>query len=443
MSDTSATIRNLLTENRRYPVPEAFAAQANLDATWWAHAAADPVAFWAEQAKRLDWAEPWHTTHSWQPAVPDSEGVLSIPHAEWFAGGKLNVAVNCVDRHVAAGKGDKVAFYFEGEPGDRRTITYAELEREVAKAANALTALGIVQGDRVVLYLPVIPETIIVTLAIARLGAIELRVLWRTKRELFAQIQIANALFLFLAGKFIGDDPIAGTYQPSTVLFVAGFLSLAVIQVGLIQLPLTLATDRDDGTLLRVRGIPNGVTTYLIGRSVVVLVLALGNVVLMMLVAVVGLGAPLPDSLADWLTLSWVLALSIIAVAVLGACVGSLIPNARSGVGWVMIPTMVLMIISGALLPLGVMPGPVQWIAAVFPVKWMAQGIRSALYDDNLQFAEMGGTWQHGETALVLVAWIVGGSLVAPALLRRTTRRETGSRLESRREAASKRVGYE
>ena len=171
-SGTSATIRSLLTENRRYPASEAFAAQANLDATWWAHAAADPVAFWAEQAKRLDWAEPWHTTHSWQPAVPDSDEVLSIPRAEWFAGGKLNVAVNCVDRHVAAGKGDKVAFYFEGEPGDRRTITYAELEREVAKAANALTDLGIVQGDRVVLYLPVIPETIIITLAIARLGAI-------------------------------------------------------------------------------------------------------------------------------------------------------------------------------------------------------------------------------------------------------------------------------
>ncbi|WP_233191265.1 MULTISPECIES: acetate--CoA ligase [unclassified Cryobacterium] len=168
----SATIRNLLTETRRYPAPAAFAAQANVDATWWDRAAADPIAFWAEQANRLDWAEPWHTDHTWQPARADADGVLSIPRAEWFAGGKLNVAVNCVDRHVAAGKGDKVAFYFEGEPGDRRTITYAELERAVNRAANTLTDLGIVPGDRVVLYLPVILETIIITLAIARLGAV-------------------------------------------------------------------------------------------------------------------------------------------------------------------------------------------------------------------------------------------------------------------------------
>ncbi|MCY7290145.1 MAG: AMP-binding protein, partial [Cryobacterium sp.] len=168
----SATIRNLLTETRRYPAPAAFAAQANVDATWWDRAAADPIAFWGEQANRLDWAEPWHTDHTWEPAETDADGVLSVPRAEWFAGGTLNVAVNCVDRHVAAGKGDKVAFHFEGEPGDRRTITYAELEREVNRAANALTTLGIVPGDRVVVYLPVIPETIIITLAIARLGAV-------------------------------------------------------------------------------------------------------------------------------------------------------------------------------------------------------------------------------------------------------------------------------
>ncbi|QYF73002.1 acetate--CoA ligase [Cryobacterium sp. PAMC25264] len=171
-TDTSATIRNLSTEHRRYPAPATFAAQANVDASWYDKAAADPVAFWTEQANRLDWAEPWHTDHSWQPTTPDAEGVLSVPRAEWFAGGTLNVAVNCVDRHVAAGRGDKVAFHFEGEPGDRRTLSYADLEKEVARAANALTDLGIEKGDRVVVYLPVIPETIIITLAVARIGAI-------------------------------------------------------------------------------------------------------------------------------------------------------------------------------------------------------------------------------------------------------------------------------
>lgn len=162
------TIRNLLTETRRYPAPVEFAAQANVDASWLAAAETEPVAFWAEQARRLEWAQPWHETHTWRPAGPAGE----IPKAEWFAGGRLNVAVNCVDRHVASGKGDKVAFHFEGEPGDRRSLTYAELQREVAKAANALTALGIGVGDRVVVYLPVILETIIVTLAIARIGAV-------------------------------------------------------------------------------------------------------------------------------------------------------------------------------------------------------------------------------------------------------------------------------
>jgi acetyl-CoA synthetase len=163
----SETIDNLSTELRRYPAPAEFAATANVTPEWLAAAPTDSQDFWEQQAHRLDWAEPWTTTHTWQPT--DGQ---SIPTAEWFVGGKLNVAVNAVDRHVAAGRGEKVAFHFEGEPGDRRTITYSDLQREVAKAANALTALGIVQGDRVVVYLPVIPETVIITLAIARIGAI-------------------------------------------------------------------------------------------------------------------------------------------------------------------------------------------------------------------------------------------------------------------------------
>jgi len=162
--DMSDKIRNLLTELRRYPAPAAFAAQANVTS---GEQPDDVVAFWEDKARRLDWAEPWTSAHEWSPT--DGE---SIPQATWFSGGKINVAVNCVDRHVDAGHGGKVAFHFEGEPGDRRTLTYADLQREVAKAANALEALGIVEGDRVVVYLPVIPETVIITLAIARIGAI-------------------------------------------------------------------------------------------------------------------------------------------------------------------------------------------------------------------------------------------------------------------------------
>ncbi|PYI38721.1 acetate--CoA ligase [Arthrobacter psychrolactophilus] len=130
------------------------------------------ISFWAEQAQRLDWAQPWHTDHTFVSAFdPDSEE-LRVPSIEWFAGGKLNAAVNCVDRHVSAGNGEKVALYCEGEPGDRRVITYRELQDEVCKAANTLESLGIGKGDRVVIYLPVIAETIIITLAVARIGAI-------------------------------------------------------------------------------------------------------------------------------------------------------------------------------------------------------------------------------------------------------------------------------
>ena len=176
----SGTIRNLATESRVFAPSAAFTAAANVDAATKARADEDPVAFWQQQAHRLDWAERWHTAHTWAPALPLADGsldengepLLSIPHAEWFIGGRLNVAVNCVDRHVTAGHGERIAINFEGEPGDRETISYAQLQKRVAQAANALVALGIVQGDRVVVYLPVIPETIVITLAIARLGAI-------------------------------------------------------------------------------------------------------------------------------------------------------------------------------------------------------------------------------------------------------------------------------
>lgn len=135
------------------------------------------VAFWAEQAGRLDWAEPWHTTHRFEKprrtgADEDGNPTYTVPEIAWFEGGKLNVSYNCVDRHVAAGRGNHVALYFEGEPGDRAVYTYADLQREVCKAANALLDLGVEKGDRVVVYLPVIPETVVITLACARIGAV-------------------------------------------------------------------------------------------------------------------------------------------------------------------------------------------------------------------------------------------------------------------------------
>ncbi|MHB8505409.1 MAG: AMP-binding protein, partial [Acidimicrobiales bacterium] len=160
MPEPSDALAALLHESRRFPPPAGFAAQANAGAGIYAEANADPVAWWEEQARRLMWAQPWERVLEWE-----------LPFARWFVGAKLNVAVNCVDRHVDAGLGERVAFYWEGEPGDTRTITYADLQREVCKAANALTELGVTAGEAVAIYMPMIPETVVAMLACARLGA--------------------------------------------------------------------------------------------------------------------------------------------------------------------------------------------------------------------------------------------------------------------------------
>jgi acetyl-CoA synthetase len=144
-----------------YPPSADFAAAANAKADLYRDAEDDRLAFWAEQARRLSWETPFTEVLDWSQA----------PVAKWFGGGKLNVAYNCVDRHVEAGHGDRVAIHWEGEPvGDARTLTYAELKDEVCKAANALTELGLVAGDRVAIYMPMVPEAIVAMLACARLG---------------------------------------------------------------------------------------------------------------------------------------------------------------------------------------------------------------------------------------------------------------------------------
>ncbi|UNO40690.1 acetate--CoA ligase [Streptomyces sp. MST-110588] len=158
---SNESLANLLKEERRFTPPAELAAHANVTAEAYERAAADRLGFWAEQAERLSWETSPTQTLDWSNA----------PFAKWFADGKLNVAYNCVDRHVENGHGDRVAIHFEGEPGDTRTLTYAELQRDVCKAANALTELGVRAGDRVAIYLPMIPEAVIAMLACARLGA--------------------------------------------------------------------------------------------------------------------------------------------------------------------------------------------------------------------------------------------------------------------------------
>jgi acetyl-CoA synthetase len=158
----SETLSNLSREERRFEPPADLAANANVKEEAYERAASDREAFWATAAERLDWGLRWDRVLDWS----------NPPFAKWFVGGTLNAATNCVDRHVDAGNGDKVAIHWVGEPADdTRDITYADLMDQVCRAANALTELGVRKGDRVAIYMPMIPEVVVAMLACARLGA--------------------------------------------------------------------------------------------------------------------------------------------------------------------------------------------------------------------------------------------------------------------------------
>ncbi|ASY19104.1 acetyl-CoA synthetase [Candidatus Planktophila versatilis] len=189
MSGNSESLENLSTENRTFPPSSAFATQANASADLYAHADKDRLAFWDEQASALNWHKKWDKTLQW-----DS------PFAQWFVGGQINASVNAVDRHVAEGNGDRIAFHFEGEPGDTRTISYAQLLADVSKAANALTEIGINSEDRVAIYMPLIPEAIVAMLACARIGAIHSVVFGGFSADaLLSRIQDADATLVITA----------------------------------------------------------------------------------------------------------------------------------------------------------------------------------------------------------------------------------------------------
>ncbi len=155
------TIEAYYLEDRTFPPPPEFVAQALVsDRSLHDRAEADWEGFWAEQAHALDWFDPWLSVCEW-----------NLPFAQWFVGGTLNASYNCVDRHVAAGLSDRVAFHWEGEPGDTRTLTYADLLDQVQRCANVLKSLGVQRGDRVNIYMPMIPEAVVTMLACARIGA--------------------------------------------------------------------------------------------------------------------------------------------------------------------------------------------------------------------------------------------------------------------------------
>ncbi len=183
-------IANLLSESRRFPPSDEFASQAIAGNELYEAAQSDRLGFWAKQAQNLHWHKPFTKTLDWSQA----------PFAKWFEDGELNVSYNCLDRHVLAGNGDRVAIHFEGEPGDTSTFTYSELLSEVKRAANVLTNLGIKSGDRVAIYMPLIPEALVAMQAVVRIGAVHSVVFGGFSADsLAARIQDAGAKLVITA----------------------------------------------------------------------------------------------------------------------------------------------------------------------------------------------------------------------------------------------------
>ena len=214
-------LSNLGSENRSFPPTAEFANQANAKNEIYQRADRDYLAFWEEQASNLYWHKKWDRVLDWQ-----------IPFAKWFIGGKLNASYNALDRHVLEGRGDRIAFLFEGEPGDSKQITYSQLLNEVKKCANALTSLGIKSGDRVAIYMPMIPEAVIAMLACARVGAAHSVVFGGFSADsLLARIQDADASLVITADggfrkgsafalKLIVDEALKGETNVRNVLVV-------------------------------------------------------------------------------------------------------------------------------------------------------------------------------------------------------------------------------
>ncbi|MGW7638915.1 ABC transporter permease [Streptomyces decoyicus] len=264
-------------------------------------------------------------------------------------------------------------------------------------------------------------------------GGIELRHLVRNPKEMSGHL-VNVVVALLLAGYISSKVP--GTHVPLAHLTLAGFAAYLLFQIGLVNLPQILVTEREEGALLRLRATPGGIPAYLVAKSLLVVAMAFGTLVVLLGAAALLVDGPLPHGPGGWLTLLWVSALGLLAVVPLGAALGAVLPNPREALALIMLPVMALLVTSGAMFPLSSLPAVVQKIASIFPLKWMAQGLRSALLPDAARAAEPAGSWELPTVALILTAWAVLGFLLAVPLLRRAARRESGSRLTERHRKA-------
>ncbi|MEH0824426.1 MULTISPECIES: ABC transporter permease [Micromonospora] len=271
-----------------------------------------------------------------------------------------------------------------------------------------------------------------------RRGVIELRATFTNGQDLWTYF--FPTVVLLVAVFWMRGSTVPGTDFSLGARTLPSALGMGLLFGGLLGLANQLVIDREDGTLLRAKAIPDGMLGYLVGKIVLVSAVALIGVAIQLTPGLFFLdGLRLGDPGA-WLTLAWVVPLGLVATLPLGAVIGSLVENPRN-MGLVVMPIFGLIALSGIFYPINGLPGWLQGVAQVFPLYWLGLGMRSALLPGDLAAVELGGSWRHLETVGVLGAWAVLGLVLAPVVLRRMARRESGSRVAARRERAMQRVG--
>ncbi|PKW14255.1 ABC transporter permease [Saccharopolyspora spinosa] len=265
-------------------------------------------------------------------------------------------------------------------------------------------------------------------------GWIEFRQTLTTPQDLWGYL--FPTVILLVVMSFQRGSTVAGFSLGAMTL--PGALGMGIGFSGLITIAQQLTVEREDGTLLRAKATPDGMFGYLIGKITLIGCMSLVSLVILLVPGLVMFDG-LATGVDTWLTLVWVLVLGLVATMPIGAIIGSLFANPRS-LGLIMLPMMGLIAISGIFYPITGYPEWLQWIAQVFPMYWLGLGMRSALLPDGMAAAEIGESWRHLETAGVLGLWAVVGLVVAPVVLRRMARRESGSSVAARREKAMQRV---
>ncbi|MEU1684736.1 ABC transporter permease [Micromonospora sp. NPDC005707] len=271
-----------------------------------------------------------------------------------------------------------------------------------------------------------------------RRGLIELRNTFSNGQDLWNYLFPTVALLVTMF--FMRGSTVPGTSFSLGARTLPSALGMGLAFGGMLVLASQLVMEREDGTLLRAKATPNGMLGYLIGKVTLMSTVALLSMLLQLVSALFFLDGLRLGSASAWFTLLWVAVLGLVATLPMGAVLGSLIENPRN-LGLVMLPNMGLIALSGIFYPINGYPGWLQAVAQVFPIYWLGLGMRSALLPDGMAAVELGGSWRHLETFGVLGAWAVLGLVLAPVVLRRMARRESGSRVAARRERAMQRVG--